>query len=54
MADKIRELCKWKSESYLKELDLLCTIVSSPRFVCTKCGRVADKKKWLCKPQKLE
>jgi hypothetical protein len=53
LADKLKELCKWKSATYERELDALMEIVAQPRFVCTKCGRAADRKKWLCKPQKL-
>ncbi len=26
---------------------------SKPQFICTKCGRVADDQKALCKPVKL-
>jgi hypothetical protein len=25
-----------------------------PRFVCKKCDRVARKKKWLCKPIRID
>ena len=54
MADKLKELCKWKRDNYAKEFQQLKAIVSQPRYACSKCGRVADKKKWLCKPQNLE
>jgi len=53
MAKKMEELCKWKQSKFEKELETLRKIVAHPRFVCTKCGRVADSKKWLCEPVKL-
>ena len=36
-----------------KTVDELRKLVSAPQFLCTKCGRVANKKKLLCKPVKL-
>ena len=53
MGDK-KELCKWKREDYARDLPLLKRIVAEPRYVCEKCGRAADKKKRLCKPEKLD
>jgi hypothetical protein len=50
MAQKTKALCKWKQNDITKNLDKFSDIVRNPRFVCTKCGRVADKKKWLHKP----
>jgi lipopolysaccharide biosynthesis regulator YciM len=48
-----KTLCKWKKDEFDKRMDALKEIVSKPRYVCRKCGRVADKKKWLCKPDAL-
>lgn len=53
MADKFKELCKWKSEQYVKNFDLLSQAVADSRYACVKCGRAAGKKKWLCKAEKL-
>ncbi len=53
MGDKLKELCKWKTESYSKDLATLKKIVADPCFVCVKCGRAADRKKLLCKPEKI-
>ena len=51
MAKKIpKELCKWKQNDITKNLAKFSDIVRDPKFVCTKCGRVADKKKRLHKP----
>ena len=54
MGKKTEEICKWKREDYTKRLDELRQLVADPQYVCTKCGRVANKKKLLCKPVKLE
>ena len=47
MAKKVKELCKWKKDDISEKFDKLTRIVKDPKFVCKKCGRVADKKKWL-------
>ncbi len=49
-----KSLCKLIGKKILKEdpaayIDL----VSKPRFVCFNCGRVADSKKNLCKPENM-
>jgi hypothetical protein len=44
MAKKTKQLCKWKQEDIMKKFDKYTDIVRNPKFVCTKCGRVADKK----------
>jgi hypothetical protein len=50
MAKKEKLLCKWKEDDINKKFDKFSDIVRNPKFVCKKCGRVADKKKWLHKP----
>jgi hypothetical protein len=50
MAKKEKELCKWKTDDLNEKFDKFIDIVRNPKFVCKKCGRVADKKKWLHKP----
>jgi hypothetical protein len=37
-----------------KDIDAYIALVDQPRFVCTKCGRVANKKKNLCEPKKFK
>ena len=54
MADKLKELCKWKSAEYTRRKEALGEIVRESRFVCGKCGRAANRKKWLCKPHRLD
>ncbi len=53
MAKKTKELCKWKQQDITKKFEKFSSIVSNPKYACTKCGRVADKKKWLHKPIEL-
>ncbi len=53
MAKKAKRLCKWKEDDINKKFDKFIDIVRNPKFVCKKCGRVADKKNWLHKPVAL-
>jgi hypothetical protein len=53
MAKKEKRLCKWKEDEISEKFDKYITIVSAPKFVCKKCGRVAGKKKLLHKPVSL-
>jgi len=48
-----KELCDWSQTELRVYIDQLQKIVSKPAFVCTKCGRAANRKKWLCKAKKL-
>jgi hypothetical protein len=50
MAEKEKKLCKWKEDRLAEKLDEFMDIVRQPKFLCEKCGRVADDKKWLHKP----
>jgi hypothetical protein len=54
VAKKTKELCKWKQDDIKKNLDEFRDMVRSPKFLCEKCGRVADKKKWLHKAVPLK
>jgi len=47
------EICEWSRSELQEHWQLLAKIVASPTFACTKCGRAANQKKWLCKPKKL-
>ena len=54
MPDKPKHLCKWSKGDIEKNFSEYRKIVSKPKFVCMKCGRVASSKKFLCKPEPLE
>lgn len=47
---KDKKICKWSKSDIEKRFDKLRDIVSEPTHVCANCGRVARKKKLLCKP----
>ncbi|WP_170253814.1 hypothetical protein [Acetobacterium paludosum] len=50
-----KTLCKRVKEDYLKEnLKEYITMVKEPKYICKKCGRVAEKEEMLCKPKKME
>jgi hypothetical protein len=46
-----RTLCERRQKTK-KELAIYAELVSEPRFVCSKCGRAAVKKKYLCRARK--
>lgn len=47
-------LCKTvKSSDFKKEFGKYIKMVKKGKYVCESCGRVAKKKKNLCKPQEL-
>jgi len=49
------ELCKQVSKkNQINETLSYLKIVSKPKFICLKCGRVAKKKKYLCKAEKIK
>ncbi len=46
-----RPLCKRTRQ--LKEApDRYLAKVEEPRLICTRCGRLANRKKYLCQPEK--
>jgi len=50
MAKEDKKLCKWKEDRLAEKLDEFMEIVREPKYLCKKCGRVADDKKRLHKP----
>jgi hypothetical protein len=49
MAKKLCELKKLLK----KDLSEYIINVNNPKYVCTKCGRVANEKKLVCSPAKI-
>lgn len=52
MADtlKAKSLCKLKKEMISKHFDEIAAITKNSQYVCSKCARASEGKKWLCKP----
>ena len=48
-----KTICKLSKSDLRDKLQELATIVSSPQYLCTKCGRAANKKRNLCKSVQL-
>ena len=46
-------LCKRKN-ALKKDPGALAKLIDRPRFSCKECGRVANKKKYVCHPRKLD
>jgi hypothetical protein len=53
MAKESKHICKWDKDEIRDELDKLKEIVTAPRYICRKCGRVAKESSYLCKPVDL-
>ena len=52
---KDKELCKLvKDDAPAGLFDAYRKLVVNPTHLCTKCGRVSNDKKRLCKPEKLD
>ncbi len=50
-----KKLCKLVKEEYLEDhMDDYLEIIKKPKYVCKKCGRVADSEDRLCKPKKIK
>lgn len=50
---KDRRMCKWKKGDIESDFPAFRSMVRKPAYVCLRCGRVADRKKRLCKPVSL-
>lgn len=48
-----KTLCNLKRE-LKKDMATYVLLVNQPKFVCMACGRVANKKKNLCQPEKIK
>lgn len=53
MSKRDDKLCDWSKKDLRDRLDELKQLVSSPRYVCLKCGRATASKERLCKPKPL-
>jgi len=49
----MKTLCDWKPKHFTQRSEEFAELVSSPCFFCRKCGRVASKRKALCKAMSL-
>ena len=53
MAKVKKSICKWKKEKFKERFSELKKSMKSPKFICSKCGRAAVEKGYLCKPEEL-
>jgi len=52
---KDKRICKLVKDDHLEEdLKEFKKLVADPTHLCLKCGRVANDKKLLCKPERLD
>ena len=53
MAEIDKPICEWSKRQLRESFERLREILRNPQYACTKCGRAACDKKWLCKPKSL-
>ena len=47
-------ICKWSKKDLEKYFDFYVEeILGTPRYVCAKCGRAAQRRRNLCKSRKI-
>lgn len=46
-----KTLCGWKNAD--RKAKTILQVIDPPKYFCKDCGRIANKKKWLCEPKKL-
>jgi len=51
---KAKSLCKFSKDDIEKHFDKLAEVTYKSSFLCTKCARSANSKKWLCKPKEIK
>lgn len=51
---KISTLCALKKSDIEKYTKKIVKIVKNPKFICSKCTRVAKEKEFLCHPFKIK
>lgn len=51
---KIDTLCDLSKKDLEKHLNKIIKFVDDPKYICVKCGRVANKKSLLCKEKKIK
>ena len=53
-ADRHKPMCKLAKEgAHEEDPEGFFAMLDTPRFICMKCGRAANKKKNLCDPKKV-
>ena len=49
----MKNLCKLDSKEIENNLKEISKLVEKPKYICKRCARVSNDKKFLCKPIKL-
>lgn len=50
----MKTLCKLKKNELHTQIKKIIKIVKKPKFMCEKCARVSNEKKYLCDPKKIK
>jgi len=54
MSEKVKSMCKWDKDKLKKAFPVFREMVVGAKYACLNCGRVAKRKKDLCKPALLD
>ncbi len=49
----MKTLCKLKKNELATDFKKIIEIVIKPKYICQKCARAANEKKYLCDPKKI-
>ena len=47
MKEKFETLCELKKETISENIDEISRIIDKPKYICKKCARAANEKKYL-------
>jgi hypothetical protein len=50
---KVNHLCDLSKKDIRENMNEIIKIVTIPKYICEKCARVANEKKYLCNPVKI-
>jgi hypothetical protein len=50
----MKELCKLKKNELVSDFKKITRIVKKAKFICEKCARAANEKRYLCNPVKIK
>ena len=50
----MKSLCDLTKKEIENDIENIMTMVNKPKYVCVKCARAANDKKFVCKPVKIK
>lgn len=50
----MKSLCDMNKNEIENDIEKIMTIVNKPKYICVKCARAVNEKKYVCKPVKIK